>query len=135
MLWYWKWIARGWKHMWIGRWYSWHGRRRLECSKREFVMWKGNIWIQGWCCYEKTKKKQQKVIRYHNISLNENKEGHYRQMIMLFTKWRNEKVDLLHGCSSYEESYIKMRNAIEATKTRYMKIGSEIDESILEGLN
>lgn len=62
-------------------------------------------------------------------------EGHYRQMIMLFTKWRNEKVDLLHGCSSYEESYLKMRNVIEATKTRYMKIWSETDESILEGSN
>lgn len=45
-------------------------------------------------------------------------------MIMLFTKWRNEKVDLLHDCSSYEDSYLKMRNVIEATKTRYMKIGS-----------
>lgn len=56
-------------------------------------------------------------------------------MIMLFTKWRNEIFNLLHGCSSYEESYLKMRNVIEATKTRYMKIGSEIDESILEGSN
>lgn len=81
------------------------------------------------------KRKKQKVIRYHNISLNENKEEHYRQMIMLFTKWRYEKVDLLHCCSSYEESYLKMRNVIEATKTRYIKIGSEIDESILEGSN
>lgn len=68
-------------------------------------------------------KNKQKVIRYH-ISLNENKKGHYRQMIMVFTKWRNEKVDLLHDCSSYEDSYLKMRNVIEATKTRYMKIGS-----------
>lgn len=56
-------------------------------------------------------------------------------MIMLFSKWRNVKVELLQGCSSYEESYLKMRNVIEATKTRYMKIGSEIDESILEGSN
>lgn len=45
-------------------------------------------------------------------------------MIMLFTKWRNEKVDFLYGCSSYEDSYLKMRSVIEATKTRYMKIGS-----------
>lgn len=73
--------------------------------------------------FEFKDEKTQKVIRYH-ISLNENKEGHYRQMIMLFTKWRNEKVDLLHDCSSYEDSYLKMRNVIEATKTRYMKIGS-----------
>jgi hypothetical protein len=54
---------------------------------------------------------------------------------MLFTKWRHEKVDLLHGCSNYEESYLKMRNVIEPTKARYMKIVSEIDESILEGSN
>lgn len=32
------------------------------------------------------------------LCVNKDKEGHYRQMIMLFTKWRNEKVNLLHGC-------------------------------------
>lgn len=54
---------------------------------------------------------------------------------MLFIKWRNEKVDFLYGCLLYEENYLKMRNVIEVIKIRYMKIGLEIDESILEGLN
>lgn len=103
-------------------------QKNLSCEREIFEFKDGTV-------MRKREKKNQKVIRYHNISLNENKEGHYRQMSMLFTKWRNEKVELLHGCSSYEESYIKMRKLIEATKTRYMKIGSEIDESILEGSN
>lgn len=40
------------------------------------------------------KRKKQKVLRYHNITLNADKEGHYRQLLMLFTKWRKEEVDL-----------------------------------------
>lgn len=98
--------------------------------KMIFLAWKKKTEMQyKRICHAKGKylnsriKNKQKVIRYH-ISLNKNKEGHYRQMIMLFTKWRNEKVDFLYGCSSYEDSYLKMRSVIEATKTRYMKIGS-----------
>lgn len=56
-------------------------------------------------------------------------------MIMLVIKWRNEKNYFLYGCLLYEESYLKMRNVIEVIKIRYMKIGLEIDESILKGLN
>lgn len=79
--------------------------------------------------------KNQKGIRYHNISLIEDKEGHYRQMVILFTKCRDEKVGLMLCCSSYEESYNKVRNVIEPTKASCMKIPSEIDGSILESSN
>lgn len=79
--------------------------------------------------------KNQNGIRYHNISLIEDKEGHYRQMVILFTKCRDEKVGLMLCCSSYEESYNKVRNVIEPTKASCMKIPSEIDGSILESSN
>lgn len=32
------------------------------------------------------KRKKQKVLRYHTIALNVDREGHYRQLLMLFTK-------------------------------------------------
>ena len=81
------------------------------------------------------KRKKQKVLRYHNITLNADKEGHYRQLLMLFTKWRKEEVDLLHGCPSYEESFMKMRTVVEEAKARYMKISCEIGENILDDHN
>lgn len=34
------------------------------------------------------KRKKQKVLRYHTIALNVDREDHYRQLLMLFTKWR-----------------------------------------------
>lgn len=56
------------------------------------------------------KRKKQKVLRYHSIALNVDKEGHYRKLLMLFTKWRKEETDLLHGCLTYEESFLKVRS-------------------------
>lgn len=56
------------------------------------------------------KRKKQKVLRYHSIALNVDKEGHYRKLLMLFTKWRKEETDLLHGCHTYEESFLKVRS-------------------------
>jgi len=51
------------------------------------------------------KRRKQKVLRYHKASLNDDTEEYYRQILMLFTAWRNEDVDLLKGCKTYEESY------------------------------
>ena len=53
----------------------------------------------------------------------------------MFTKWRNEEVYLLHGCPSYEESFMEMRNVVEEAKARYMKISCEIGENILDDHN
>lgn len=33
-------------------------------------------------------RKRQKVLRYNKVSENENKDEHYRQLLMLFTSWR-----------------------------------------------
>lgn len=74
------------------------------------------------------------MLRFHNITLNADKEGHYRQLLM-FTKWRNEEVYLLHGCPSYEESFMEMRNLVEEAKARYVKISCEIGENILDDHN
>lgn len=58
------------------------------------------------------KRKRQKVLRYNKVSENENKEEHYRQLLMLFTSWRNEEYDLLNECNSFYESYQKMEDII-----------------------
>lgn len=81
------------------------------------------------------KRKKQKVLRYHTIALNVDREGHYRQLLMLFTKWRKEETDLLHGCHTYEESYTKVKDEVEGVKARYMKISCEIGEDMLHDVD
>ena len=78
------------------------------------------------------KRKKQKVIRYQPITLNADKECHYRQLIMLFTSWRKEETDLFHGCQTYEESYLKMKNVIAHNKSNYEKITLDLDENLLD---
>ena len=77
------------------------------------------------------KRKKQKVIRYQPIALNADREGHYRQLVMLFTAWRNEEVDLFHTCQTYEESYMKMKNVIDTKKCNYEKATCDLDETML----
>ena len=74
------------------------------------------------------KRKKQKVIRYHKVNINVDREEHYRQQLMLFTSWRNEDTDLLHKCPTYEESYAKMKGVIECTKSTYERLTCELDE-------
>jgi hypothetical protein len=47
---------------------------------------------------------------------------------MLFTAWRNEDVDLLKGCKTYEESYFKQKDVVESARSRYKRIQSGIDQ-------
>ena len=77
------------------------------------------------------KRRKQRVIRYHKISLNVDKEGHYRQLLMLFTSWRNEETDLLHGCITFEESYMKMKADITSVQSRYENISCDLDDTML----
>ena len=39
-------------------------------------------------------------------------EKHFRELLMLFTPWRNEVTDLLRDYSSYEEHYTTRRDEI-----------------------
>ena len=40
-------------------------------------------------------------------------EKHYRELIMLFTSWRNETTDLIKQYSSYEQHYLQVKNIID----------------------
>ena len=50
-------------------------------------------------------KKRSKARIIQSVCFNKevDSEKHYRELIMLFTAWRNEKTDLIGNCSSYQE--------------------------------
>lgn len=65
------------------------------------------------------KRRQQKVLYTNMTTLNQDKEEHYRQNLMLYTHWRNEVTDLLHGVMTYEDSYNEKMNEITVNKLQY----------------
>lgn len=56
---------------------------------------------------DKKNKKRSKSRIIRSVWFNKEKEPekHYRELIMLFTPWRNEVMDLLAGCPSYQACF------------------------------
>ncbi len=55
-------------------------------------------------------------------------EKHYRELVMLFTSWRNETTDLLKNCSSYQERYLQVKNAIDEQMKQYAICSDDLNE-------
>ena len=47
-----------------------------------------------------------RIIRSVWFNVKSQPEKHFRELIMLFTPWRNEETDLLANCSSYDERFL-----------------------------
>lgn len=77
------------------------------------------------------KRSRQKVLRYNKVSENEKKEEHYRQLLMLFTSWRNKEFDLMNKCNSFYESYHKMEDVIFLNQQKYEKIDQQLLETAI----
>ena len=68
-----------------------------------------------WDDSEKSKSKIKKrskarIIRSPWFNEESNNEKHYRDLIMLFTTWKNEETDLKEKYSSYKEHYDALSN-------------------------
>ena len=46
-------------------------------------------------------------------------EKHYRELIMLFTAWRNEQIDLINSCSPNEERFFQVKSKIDDQMKEY----------------
>ena len=55
------------------------------------------------------KPKQRLIIRSVWFNVKSQPEKHYRELIMLFTSWRNEETDLICSSSSYQERYLLLK--------------------------
>ena len=69
------------------------------------------------------KRSKARIIRSVCFNKQVDSEKHYRELIMLFTSWRNETTDLLGSCSSYQDYYMHVKDTIdEQMKQCAMKI-------------
>ena len=60
-----------------------------------------------------------KIIRYVKYSQKVDPENYFREQLMLFFPWRNEKVDLLNGHDTYEDHFKAVSQKIEHTRQEY----------------
>ena len=51
-------------------------------------------------CQNNKKRAKARIIRSVGLNKMADPEKHYRELIMLFTSWRNENTDLIGNCSS-----------------------------------
>lgn len=64
-------------------------------------------------CSKTKKRSKARIIRSWWFDKEIAPEKHYRELIMLFTPWRNEQTDLLGTFSSYQECYRVLSKMIE----------------------
>ena len=60
-----------------------------------------------------------RIIRSVWFNVKSQPEKHYRELIMLFTPWRNEETDLLANCSSYHERFLLLKEQIDKQMKQY----------------
>ena len=80
------------------------------------------------------KRSTARVIRSVWFNKEKDPEKHYRELIMLFTSWRNEQTDLKANCPSYEARFLLMKDAINDQMKQYAVCSDDLDK-IHEHLN
>ena len=60
-----------------------------------------------------------RIIRSVWFNKEAEPEKHYRELLMLFTSWRNEETDLIGMFSSYQERFMFLSNAIKEQMKQY----------------
>ena len=89
------------------------------------------------CAYEamqNTKQLKQKqrlkprIIRSVWFNVKSQPEKHYRELIMLFTSWRNEDTDLIGNSSSYQERFFLLKDKINKQMRQYPICSEDLNE-------
>ena len=68
------------------------------------------------------------IIRSVWFNVKSQPEKHYRELIMLFTSWRNEETDLICSSSSYQERYLLLKEKIEKQMMQYAVCSEDLHE-------
>ena len=83
------------------------------------------------CTVGKTKIKKRskaRIIRSPWFNKQSHPEKHYRELIMLFTPWRNEESDLIGNHSSYKDRYSSLSGQISKQIKEYAVCAEDLNE-------
>ena len=79
-------------------------------------------------CGKTKKRNKARIIRSVWFNKDADPEKHYRELIMLYTAWRNEETDLLGGFSSYQERYKALFTLIEEQMKQYAVCNEDLND-------
>ena len=79
-------------------------------------------------CSKTKKRSKARIIRSVWFNKEAEPEKHYRELIMLFTPWRNEDTDLLGKFSSYQERYMALSKFIDGQMEQYAVCNEDFNE-------
>ena len=80
------------------------------------------------------KRTKARIIRSCWFNKEKEPEKHYRELIMLFTPWRNEETDIIKEtdiigvCSSYKERYMLLSNVISKQMEQYAVCNQDFND-------
>ncbi|XP_028418500.1 uncharacterized protein LOC114543885 [Dendronephthya gigantea] len=74
------------------------------------------------------KRSRARVIRSVWFNKETQPEKHYRELIMLFTPWRNEQTDLMGNYSCFEEHYLARNEEISKQMEQYAVCSEDLNE-------
>ena len=86
------------------------------------------------CGTQVRKRTKSKVIYSHVTPINDDREEHFREKIMLYTCWRDDNNDFITGFQTFEDSYMAKAKTIRANMSQYEKTDAAFYESILTNL-
>ena len=79
-------------------------------------------------CSKTKKRAKARIIRSVWFNREAEPEKHYRELIMLFTPWRNEETDLIGLCSSYHQRFMLLNNVINEQMAQYAVCNEDFNE-------
>ena len=74
-------------------------------------------------------RKRPKIIRTCRFNKQTDKEKHYRELLMLYTHWRNEE-ELIGDCITFEDRYLQVKESVEEERVQFEPSAQEVDEAI-----
>ncbi|XP_078345269.1 uncharacterized protein LOC144630776 [Oculina patagonica] len=77
---------------------------------------------------ETQKRSKARVIRCVWFNKESHPEKHYRELLMLFTAWRNENTDLLGDCESYQKRCQILKEQINDQMAQYAPYSEQLDQ-------
>lgn len=141
--------ARNLEHLSLADWVAWYDLRGKPKNKKTNVVYVDNLpletgdndndddeEIENNLPGKNAGKKRSKARIIRSVCFNKDvdPEKHYRELIMLFTAWRNEQIDLINSCCQMKEYAICIKdlNDIEE-QLREQSDNSDIYDRVATG--
>ena len=79
---------------------------------------------------EYRKRSVPRILRTCRFNKEKEEEKHYRELIMLYTSWRDERIDLIGTAASYKSRYFEIKDIVDGVRSQYEPHADELDEAV-----